>query len=170
VPPEAPGYLVDSNVLSNRRDALLNPNVKEWLRRNARLIRISVVTLAEIHRGLLLLQVKATAAPGKAKARLTAAHRSKRAWYDEVLDLFGDRIEPIDLGVAQKWAEVSVRFPSLRDGDKAIAATALAKGYGVATRNLVDFRQAGVPLVNPYDSGTWDDGWDDDPVSTLLRG
>jgi hypothetical protein len=57
----------------------------------------------------------------------------------------------------------------LRDGDKAIAATALAKGYGIATRNLRDFSRAGVPLVNPFDPGTWVDDRDDDPVTSLLR-
>jgi toxin FitB len=89
-----------------------------------------------------------------ATRRLSAASRSKRAWYDEFLVRFADLIEPIDLQVAQKWAEVSVRFPSLRNGDKAIAATAIAKDYGVATRNLRDFQQAGVPLVDPLDPGT----------------
>ena len=103
------------------------------------------------------------------KARLTAAIRPKRAWYDTVLDRFGDRIEPIDRRVAEKWAEVSVRFSSPRDGDKAIAATAIAKGYGIATRNLGDFKQAGVPLVDPFDPATWDDDGDDDPVAALLR-
>ena len=62
-----------------------------------------------------------------------------------------------------------MRFPSLRDADKAIAATALARGYGVATQNLGNFRQAKLPLVNPFDPGTWDDCPDDDPVSSLLR-
>jgi predicted nucleic acid-binding protein len=81
---------------------------------------------------------------------MVTALRSKQAWHDELLDRFRDRIEPIDLEAAQKWAEVSVRFPSLRDGDKAIAATALAKGYGIATRNFGDFRLAGLPLVNPF--------------------
>ena len=103
------------------------------------------------------------------KDRLIAAPRPKRAWYDTVLDRFGDRLEPIDRPVAEKWAEVSVRFPSLRDGDKAIAATAMAKGHGIATRNLGDFRHAGVPLINPFDPGTWDEDWDDDPLSTLWR-
>ena len=64
---------------------------------------------------------------------------------------------------------MSIRFPSLRDGDKAIAATAMAKGYGIATRNVGDFTRAGVPLVNPFDPGTWDDEQDDDPVSILGR-
>ena len=165
-----PRYIVDANVLSNRRDAEGDPNVAIWFQRYARRVRISVVTVAEMHRGLLLLEEKAGAGTDrKLKARLAAALRHKRAWYDLVLDRFGDRIEPMDRVVAEKWAEVSVRFPSLRDGDKAIAATAMAKGYGIATRNLCDFRRAGVPLVNPFDPDTWGDDFDDDPVSVLLR-
>jgi toxin FitB len=165
-----PQYIVDTNVLSNRSDTVGDPNVAVWLRRYARRVRISVVTVAEMHRGLLLLEAKAAAATDRrVKARLIAAIRPKRAWYDAVLDRFGDRIEPIDRLVAEKWAEVSVRFPSLRDGDKAIAATAMAKGYGIATRNLGDFKRAGVPLVNPFDPDTWEDDQDDDPVSALLR-
>ena len=168
MPPKAPGYLVDTNVLSNRSDALRNPSVREWLQRNSILIRISVMTAAEMHRGLLLFEARIAAADSKLRKKMTTALQSKRGWYNEVLDLFSNRIEPIDLAVAQKWAETSVRFPSLRDGDKAIAATALAKGYGIATRNLGDFRQTGLILVNPFDAATWDDGSDDDPLSPLL--
>ena len=163
-------YLVDTNVLSNRHDAVGDPRVAAWFRRYAGRIRISVVTVAEMHRGLLLLEAKADAATDPAaQARLAAALRRRRAWYDTVLDRFGDRVEPIDRTVAEKWAEVSVRFPTLRDGDKAIAATAIAKGYGIATRNLGDFRRAGVPLLNPFEPGTWSDDQDDDPLSALLR-
>jgi predicted nucleic acid-binding protein len=165
-----PWYIVDTNVLSNRSGTVSDPNVAVWLRRYARRVRISVVTVAEMHRGLLLLEAGAAAATDRrVKARLIAAVRPKRAWYDAVLDRFSDRIEPIDRLVAEKWAEASVRFPSLRDGDRAIAATAMAKGYGFATRNLGDLKRAGVPLVNPFDPDTWEDDQDDDPVSASLR-
>jgi predicted nucleic acid-binding protein len=164
------GYVVGTNVLSNRRDAAGNVNVAIWFQRYARRVRISVVTVAEMYRGLLLLEEKAAAASDrKAGTRLAATLRHKRAWYNLVLDRFDDRIEPIDRAVAEKWAVASVWFPSLRDGDKVIAATAMAKGYGIATRNLGDFRRAGVPLVNPFDPGTWGDDPDEDPVTALLR-
>jgi predicted nucleic acid-binding protein len=81
-----------------------------------------------------------------------------------------DRIEPFDLEVARAWAEVSIRFPSLRDGDRVIAATALAKGDAVATRNVGDPRRVGVPLVSPFDRGAWDADGDEDPVATLMQG
>ena len=34
--------------------------------------------------------------------------------------------------------------------DSLIAATAIAHGLTVATRNTVDYRHAGVPLVDPF--------------------
>lgn len=169
-PDRVRGYIADTNVLSNRRATEADPHLIEWLRRYASAIRISVVTIAEMHRGLLLLEAKlATLTDRRVKAREQQRLAWKRAWYHEITDRFADRVEPIDIAVAEKWAEVSVRFPSLRDADKAIAATALAKGYGVATRNLGDFRHAGVVLVDPFDPETWDTDWDDDPVSALLR-
>jgi predicted nucleic acid-binding protein len=51
-------YIVDTNVLSNRRDVAGDPNVTVWFHRYARRVRISVVTIAEMHRGLLLLENK----------------------------------------------------------------------------------------------------------------
>ena len=169
--PEAPpGYVTDTNVLSNRGAAEGDPNLVEWLRRYAGLVRVSVVTVAEMRRGLILLGDKTSAITDrKVKAREQSRLAWKQAWYDEVTRRFADRVEPIDLAVAEKWAEISVRFSSLRDADKAIAATALARGYGVATENLGHFRQTGVPLVNPFDPATWDEGWDDDPLAPLLR-
>jgi len=168
---EAPlGWVVDTNVLSNRGDVEADPNLVEWLRRNARLVRISVVTVAEMRRGLFLLEARIVATADRmVRSRVQACLDWKRAWYDELVGRFADRVEPIDIVVAEKWAETSVRFPSLRDGDKAIAATALARGYGVATENLGDFRRSGVPLVNPFDPDTWDEGPEIDPVDLLIR-
>ena len=168
--PDVRGYIADTNVVSNRGDVEGDPNLVEWLRRYAGLVRVSVVTVAEMRRGLILLEAKVAAiGDGKVKAREQARLAQKQAWYNQVTRLFADRMEPIDIAVAERWAEVSVRFPSLRDADKAIAATALAKGFGVATENLGHFRQAGVPLMNPFDPLTWDEEQDGDPVSSLLR-
>jgi len=142
--------------------------VAEWLRFYAGKVRISVITIAEMRRGLFLLEQKVHRI-SDTKVRnceeLRLAH--KREWYAAVVDRFADRIVPIDIAVAERWAEISVRFPALKDGDKAIAATALAKGYGVATRNLGDFRASGVALVNPFDPGTWEE-IDDDLIRLLL--
>ena len=164
------GYLVATNVLSNQGSVETDQALAEWLRRHAGLIRLSVISVAEMRRGLVLLEGKvAASADRKAKAREKARLARKQVWYAGLTLEFADRIEPIDLPVAERWAAVSVRFPSLRDADKAIAATALARGYAVATRNLRDFRHTGLHLVDPFDPGTWDNGPDDDPVASLLR-
>ncbi len=163
-------YVVDTNVLSNRTNAEADPNVVEWLRRNSRRVRISVVTVAEMRRDLYPLEARIAATTDRlVRAREQGRLDRKRAWHDELIGRFADRIEPIDIAVAQTWAETSVRFPSLRDDDKAIAATAIAEGYGVATKNLGHFRRTGVPLVNPFDPDTWDEGPESDPVMSLIQ-
>lgn len=162
-------WLVDTNVISNRGDVARDGNLAAWLRRHAARIRISVITVAEMRRGLILLEQKAArTADRKVRLRLLEGLRRKEAWQREVTTGFADRILPIDLAVAERWAEISTRFPSLRDGDKVIAATALAKGFGVATENLGDFRRVGINLVNPFDPATWDEE-DGDPLDALLR-
>ena len=90
----------------------------------------------------------------------------KANWYQALRSRFADRIVSIDADVAERWADVSVRFPSLRDGDKAILATALVHRYGIATRNRPDLKASTVPLVNPSDPAT---GWDADPGPTATH-
>ncbi len=163
-------YIVDTNVLSNRGAVEADANLIEWLRLNAGRICISVVTVAEMQRGLLLLDAKlAKITDRRVRRREHDRLSRKRAWYDELTRRFADRIEPIDLNVAERWAEISVRFPSLRDGDKAILATALSKGLAVATENVGDYRASGVVLVNPFDRDTWQERADDDPIIPLMR-
>lgn len=63
-------YIDDTNVLSNRGAVERDPNLVEWLRRYASLVRVSVITVAEMRRGLILLEVRAAALTDrKVKAR-----------------------------------------------------------------------------------------------------
>jgi predicted nucleic acid-binding protein len=150
------GFIVDTNVLSARDTLRSGSPVAQWIQANAHLIRISVITVAEMRRGLILKKAEIEKTSNKSvRRREQPKLDGKTAWYDELRTRFKDRLEPIDAEVAERWADVSVRFPSLRDGDKAILATALVRGYGIATRNLGDFKNAGVPLVNPFDPNTW---------------
>lgn len=155
---EAPRrYLVDTNVLSRSETLARDAPVARWIAANAGLIRISVITVAEMRRGLVLrAEAVARMEDARARRREQARLAPKTAWYAALRDRFGDRLESIDADVAERWADVSVRFPSLRDGDKAILATALVRGYTVATRNTGDFRASGVALVDPFDPETWD--------------
>ena len=154
---DPPAFLVDTNVLSRQSDQAPGSPVQRWIRLNAPLIRISVITVAESRRGLVIGQKKVDAlADPRARGREQGKLDAKIAWYRTIRTRFADRIEAIDADVAERWADVSVHCPSLRDGDKVILATALVRGFGVATRNVRDFQSMGVPLVNPFDPDTWD--------------
>ena len=74
-----------------------------------------------------------------------------RAWLeDRLLPAFAGRILPVTLEVARRGAALHVPDPRpARDG--LIAATALAHGLGVATRNIRDFEGTGVRLANPWE-------------------
>lgn len=154
---EPAAFLVDTNVISRGPDHRPGSPVERWIRAYAPLLRISVITIAEARRGLVLAQqtIDRLRDPG-ARAREQAKLDAKTAWYRTLRSRFTDRIEPIDADIAESWADISVRFPSLRDGDKAILATALVRNLGIATRNVSDFQASGVMPVNPFDPDTWE--------------
>ncbi len=61
----------------------------------------------------------------------------------------GVRILPIDELIMTVWAKISV--PDMLPAyDGLIAATALAHGLTVATRNTSDYRKAGVQVIDPW--------------------
>lgn len=65
-----------------------------------------------------------------------------------VLPEFIDRTLPVDAAVALRCAPLHVPDPR-SERDALIAATALAHGMTVVTRNMADFHATGVPLLNP---------------------
>ena len=134
---EAPGYIVDTNVISSKVTFEKHPNVSRWLLEYAELIRISVISMAEIAKGLNASEKSITRErEGEDKQRRLRALAEKRDWQNELATSYTGKMEPIDLRVATKWAEISTRFPQLRDGDQVILATAIVNGYSIATRNL----------------------------------
>lgn len=75
-------------------------------------------------------------------------------WLDSVIQDFGERILPVNIKVARRWANVS---PSLRAAgavigvvDELIAATALAHGLTLVTRNVRHFEPTGCKLLSPW--------------------
>lgn len=132
-------YVVDANVLSEATKPAPDPRVVDWLRRNEREIVIDPVILGEIRFGILLLPA------GKRRRRL-------ERWFDEgvarVVCL------PWDAATGLRWARLLARLraagQSMPVKDSLIAATALAHGLTVATRNVRDFKKAGVKVVDPF--------------------
>ena len=73
-------------------------------------------------------------------------------WLDQLLRLYGDRLLPVDVGVARRWGLLSAEIG--HDGaDLLIAATALERGLTVVTRNLRHFTPTGVATLNPWTDG-----------------
>lgn len=168
--PEAtPGYIVDTNVVSSKVTFQKHPAVSRWLQENAGCLHISVISMAAIARGLNLLEASVNRErSGASQHGRRHALAEKRAWQNELSTQYGSKMVSIDLPIATRWAEISVRFPQLRDADRVILATAMTRRLVVATRNTRDFQAAGVPLVNPFDPATWGPKPGNDPIAALL--
>jgi predicted nucleic acid-binding protein len=106
------------------------------------LLFISVVTLAEIRRGIELLP------PG-------VRHRRLDIWLTEdLIPRFEDRALPVDNAVADGWGRLMSRsqaagrtLPTL---DTFIAATAMTHDLTLVTRNVKDFDALGLRVLNPW--------------------
>jgi hypothetical protein len=134
------GYLLDTNVISEvRKGPHCNPGVAAFMQRVRREeLFLSVLVVAELRRGALSLERKDTA-----RARMIGA------WIDGLELQFASRLLPVTLDIARKWAELSVpdRLPEI---DGFLAATAVAHGHILVTRNTGDFVKTGVQILNPF--------------------
>ncbi|MBL8674023.1 MAG: type II toxin-antitoxin system VapC family toxin, partial [Rhodospirillales bacterium] len=101
-------------------------------------LHLSALTLGEIRRGADRLR---PTAPERAAALLR--------WLDAVRAAFDARVLPIDGAVADAWGRMTAHrtVPTV---DGLIAATALVHGLTLATRNLRDVADLGVPLLDPF--------------------
>jgi predicted nucleic acid-binding protein len=71
-------------------------------------------------------------------------------------DVFSGRIRPFTSEAAHWYAQLLRRRErlgrSMATADAVIAATALAHGASLATRNVADFANIGLELINPWDT------------------
>lgn len=135
--------LVDTNVLSETTRPRPDANVLRWLAElDEDRAFVSIVTLAELRRGVLLLD------PGR--RRTMAGECVDR----DLRERFSGRILPVNEAVAGRWAELMAekrrRSITISAMDGLIAATASCKGLSVATRNTPGFSGLGLVVVNPW--------------------
>jgi predicted nucleic acid-binding protein len=135
-------YLLDTCFLSEFTKPVVNPGVEAWFdAQSPERLFVSVITIAELKRGVLRL------ADGKKKAQLLS-------WLDGLAFSFASRLLIVDLVTVNTWAAQSVALEKqgkqIAFPDALIAANALQHGMTLVTRNIKDFEQTSVALVNPW--------------------
>lgn len=135
-------YLVDTNVISEaRKGAKANSGVKKFFQESAPdELYLSAQTIGEIRRGLENIRQRGD----------LPQTRKLEKWLDLVVIEYADKILTFDEECAQVWGRLMSPHPA-HPIDKQIAAIALIHDLAVVTRNVDDFRGAGVEIKNPFE-------------------
>jgi predicted nucleic acid-binding protein len=132
-------YLVDANVLSEPTKPRPSSHVVEWLHDNESELATNVIVLGELEYGILILPA-------------SKRRKSLEQWFQDVVQSVS--VLDFDGHAASVWARLLTLLKkkglAMSVKDSLIAASALAHDLTIATRNVADFRNAGVRLVNPF--------------------
>ena len=131
-------YLLDTNVVSELRKPKPHGAVVQWIReaKDAEL-HLSAVTIGEIQAGIELTREQD--APKAAELE---------QWLELVSGSFN--VIPMDAAAFRAWARLLHRASDTLYEDAMIAATAKVHKLTVVTRNVTDFKQLGVNVLNPF--------------------
>ena len=134
-------FVLDTNVISELRHGKPHQSaeVRAWAagQPSSRLF-LSTISILELEIGIRTLE-----------RRTPPQGRALRAWLAGVRVAFAGRILPFTENTAPVCA--SLHIPDRRsERDAMIAATAIEHGFTVVTRNVADFADTGVTVVNPW--------------------
>ncbi|MAS67090.1 MAG: VapC toxin family PIN domain ribonuclease [Pseudomonadales bacterium] len=135
--------LLDTHVISEPLRREPEPGLIEWIDAQAlETLYLSAITVAELRSGIALLPA------GKRRTSLLESLERR------VLPLFTGRVLPFDLPCTQTYAELIAKAQkaglAIAAAEGFIAATAVANGLAVATRDTGPFEAAGVEVINPW--------------------
>lgn len=137
------GFLLDTNVPSELIRPQPDQRVKAWVAaQSLDALFLSVVSIGEMHKGISILP------PGKRRAEL-------EAWLEtDLLKMLSGRILPVTQSIAKQWGVLEGRRQligrPIHVPDAQIAATAIEHGLVLVTRNVRDFDDVGVTVINPW--------------------
>jgi predicted nucleic acid-binding protein len=130
-------YLLDTCIISEARRR--TPQVVAWLQSTrSESLFLSAITIGEITKGISMkLRTDPPAAAGLLR------------WLDELRIVYASRILPIDDSVATSWGRLMAER-SRPVVDTLIAATARVNNKIIVTRNVDDFADSGVMVLDPW--------------------
>ena len=131
-------FLLDTNVVSELRKPKPHGAVVRWIGdvENSEL-HISAVTVGEIQAGIEL-----TREQDESKAE------ELEQWLELVSAAYN--VIPMDAHAFREWARLMHSVSDTLYEDAMIAATARVHKLTVVTRNVTDFKQLGVDVLNPF--------------------
>ncbi len=135
--------ILDTNVLSEALRPIPEPRVTEWLGHQASTsLFVTTITQAEILYGIAILD------PGRRRDDLQAA---AMAMFDED---FAGQILAFDPEAASIFALIAAdrrrTGRPISQFDAQIAAIARSRGATLATRNVKDFEDCGIDVLDPW--------------------
>lgn len=132
---------VDTNVFSELTKPLAEDRVVDWLFEHRNETLLSTLVVAELSVG-----IRTTPGPD--------VRKMLRGWLDRLIARHDGRIVPFELAAARCWGDMAgtVIVTGGRSGfvDSLLAAQALIMHVPVATRNVANFQDTGVALINPW--------------------
>jgi predicted nucleic acid-binding protein len=137
------GWLIDTDLLSERTKSQPDSKVLKWLEENSAEIYTSSHVIGELQAGITLL------VDGARK-------RALQAWLNRLIEAMEGRILNFNTSVATIWgrqeAEFSKKGCLMPMPDSFIAATARRHNLTMATRNVADYTRPGLKVMNPINS------------------
>ena len=137
--------ILDTNVLSELMRPKPSNRVSEWVAKQPAMeLFTTSITEAEIFLGIELLP------PGQRREGLLSAAENMFA------EDFGGRVFSFESDAARFFSKIASHRRAIgkpiSHADAQIAAIARLRNASLATRNIADFDDCGVDLVNPWDA------------------
>ncbi len=136
-------FLLDTNIVSELLRPSPDPAVETWIGdRRATDLYFSAIGEAELRYGVAVLPA------GRRRTALASA-------IEAILrEDFTDRVLPFDREAARDYADIAAMRRAagrtVPPADCQIAAIARSRGMAVATRNVRDFENIGIEVIDPW--------------------